>query len=69
MSTGGIAVGMTASALKTRMPPDSISRAITSTGLIEVWCYGTHGNSRLIVHLERTGPTGEAKVIEFGNER
>ena len=69
MSTGGIAVGMTASALKSRMPPDSISRAITSMGLIEVWCYGTRGTSRLIVHLERTGPTGEAKVIEFGNER
>ncbi len=68
-SSGGIAVGMTASALKARMPPDSISRAITRSGLIEVWCYGIRGNSRLIVHLERTGPTGEAKVIEFGNEK
>ena len=68
-STGGIAIGMTASALKARTPPDSISRAITSTGFVEVWCYGIRGNSRLIVHLERIGPTGEAKVIEFGNER
>ena len=68
--TGGIAVGMTASALRTLMGrPDSTGRAITSTGLLEVWSYGTLGTSRLIVHLERTGPIGEAKVIEFGNER
>ncbi|MEK6258684.1 MAG: hypothetical protein AABP62_08690 [Planctomycetota bacterium] len=68
-STGDIVVGMTASALRTRMRPNSIGRAFTSTGLIEVWSYGTPGTSRLIVHLERTGPTGEAKVVEFGNER
>ena len=69
-STGGIAVGMTASALRTLMGrPGSTGRAITSTGLIEVWSYGTLGTSRLIVHLERTGPSGDAKVIEFGNER
>ena len=67
---GGIAVGMTASALRTLMGrPESTGRAITSTGVIEVWSYGTFGTSRLIVHLERTGPTGETKVIEFGNER
>ena len=68
-SPGGIVVGMKASALRTLMRPDSIGRAITSTGVIEVWSYGTPGTSRLIVHLVRTGPTGEAKVIEFGNER
>ena len=69
-SAGGIAVGMTASALRTLMGrPGSTGRAITSTGVIEVWSYGTLGTSRLIVHLEGAGPTGEAKVIEFGNER
>lgn len=69
-SAGGLAVGMTASALRTLMGrPSSTGRAITNTGLIEVWSYGTLGTSRLIVHLERTGPTGESKVIEFGNER
>ena len=69
-STGDISVGMTASALRTLMGrPGSTGRAITGTGLIEVWSYGTPGTSRLIIHLERSGPTGEAKVIEFGNER
>jgi hypothetical protein len=60
---------MTASALRAYNRPDSVSRAITSKGLVEVWCYGASGTSRLIVHLERIGPTGEATVIEFGNER
>jgi len=68
--SGGIAVGMKASALRTLMGrPGSTGRAITGTGLIEVWSYGTPGTTRLIVHLERTGPSGDAKVIEFGNER
>jgi len=69
--SGGIVVGMTASALRASQGrrPESIGRAITSNGLIEVWSYGTPGTSRLIVHLARTSATGEAKVIEFGNER
>lgn len=69
-SPGGIAVGMTASALRSLMGrPGSTGRAITGKGLIEVWSYGTPGSSRLIIHLERTGLAGEAKVLEFGNER
>ena len=69
-SLGGIVVGMKASALRSLMGrPGSTGRAITSTGIVEVWSYGTPGTSRLIVHLEQAGPTGEAKVIEFGNER
>ena len=68
--SGDVAVGMTASALRTLMGrPESTGRAITGNSLIEVWSYGTPGTSRLIVHLARTGTTGEAKVIEFGNER
>ena len=69
-SSGGIAVGMKASALRSLMGrPESTGRAVTNSGLIEVWSYGTPGTSRLIVHLERSGPLGEPKVIEFGNER
>lgn len=69
-TTDGIAVGMTATALRNLMGrPESLGRSITSTGLCEIWSYGTPGTSRLIVRLERTGRTGEVKVIEFDNER
>ena len=67
---GSVAVGMTASALKTHMggQPETISRAITKSSVIEIWNYGAAGNPRLTFHLERTG-RGEAKVIEFINGR
>ena len=66
----GISIGMTASALKAHMParPDSISRAITKSGAIEIWNYGDSGGARLTFHLERAG-RGELKVIEFINGR
>ncbi len=66
----GISIGMTSSALKDRMGarPDSISRAITKSGAIEIWNYGDSGGARLTFHLERTG-RGELKVIEFVNGR
>ncbi len=68
--TTGIVIGMTASALRTvQGRPESIGRAITGDGLVEVWSYGTPGTSRVIVHLARTGSTGEAKVIELVSER
>ncbi len=67
---GSVTVGMTASALKTHMggQPESLSRAITKSSVIEIWNYGAPGNPRLTFHLERTG-RGEAKVIEFINGR
>lgn len=67
---GNIVVGMTASALRTMMGrPNSIARAVTGDDLVEVWCFGNPGTSRVIVHLSRKGQKGEAKVIEFGNEK
>ena len=67
---GGVSIGMTASALRANMGarPDSISRAITKSGVIEIWNYGDIGSARLTFHLERTG-RGESKVIEFINGR
>ena len=67
---GGVSIGMTASALKAVMGgrPESISRAITKSGAIEIWNYGDGDGARLTFHLERTG-RGELKVIEFVNGR
>ena len=48
--------------------PESISRAITKSGAIEIWNYGDGDGARLTFHLERTG-RGELKVIEFVNGR
>lgn len=69
-SKGAISVGMSATAIQTMLgSPNSKSRAITSHGVAEVWCYGVAGTSRLIVHLERSDLASEAKVVEFGNAR
>ena len=67
-SPTGIQFGMTATDLRTMMGgPHSLTRAITSRGITEVWSYGPIGGSRLVVRLEQKGRDADPKVTAVAN--
>ena len=69
-SPSGISANMTATDLRKLLgQPSSLSRAITSRGITEVWCYGPAGSSRLVVRLEQKGRDTDPKVTAVSNPR
>ncbi len=69
-SPSGINTNMTATDLRKLLgQPSSLSRAITSRGITEVWCYGPAGSSRLVVRLEQKGRDVDPKVTAVSNPR
>ena len=69
-SPSGISANMTATDLRKLLgQPSSLSRAITSRGITEVWCYGPAGSSRLVVRLEQKGNDADPKVTAVSNPR
>ena len=69
-SPAGIQFGMTATDLRTMMGgPDTLTRAITSRGITEVWSYGPIGGSRLVVRLEQKGRDADPKVTAVANPK
>ncbi|WP_373653534.1 hypothetical protein [Schlesneria sp. DSM 10557] len=65
-SPTGIYLGMTSTALREMLgEPRSLTRAITSRGITEVWSYGPPGNSRLVIRLEKKSNSQEPKVTNF----
>ena len=67
----GIAVGMSAVDARNAMgvKPGVLSRALSKNGVVEVWCYGARGTSRVIIRLEGTTLSPELRVVEIRNER
>ena len=66
----GITKDMTASELRQLLgQPGSLSRAITSRGITEVWSFGPAGGSRLVVRLEQKGRDKEPKVSAVSNPK
>jgi hypothetical protein len=64
----GIAQGMSAADLRKLLgEPGSLSRAITSRGITEVWSFGPAGGSRLVVRLEQKGRDTDPKVTAVFN--
>ncbi len=69
-SPSGISANMTATDLRKLLgQPSSLSRAITSRGITEVWCYGPAGTSRLVVRLEQEGSDADPKVTAVSNPK
>lgn len=69
-SPTGISRDMSATELRNLLgEPSSLSRAITSRGITEVWSYGPVGSSRLVVRLEQKGADATPKVTTFSNRR
>ena len=69
-SPSGISANMTATDLRKLLgQPSSLSRAITSRGITEVWCYGPAGSSRLVVRLEQKTRDAIPKVTAVSNPR
>lgn len=67
-SPSGIVKDMTATELKKLLgQPGSLSRAVTSRGITEVWSFGPVGGSRLVVRLEQKGRDTEPKVQDYAN--
>ena len=68
-SLTGISVGLTATGLRTLLgQPRSLSRAITSRGITEVWSFGPVGSTPLVIRLEQKGRDIEPKVTEFSGQ-
>ena len=64
----GISKGMASAELRKLLgEPGSLSRAITSRGITEVWSFGPAGGSRLVVRLEQKGRDTEPKVTAVFN--
>jgi len=69
-SPTGIRRDMSATDLRNLLgEPSSLSRAITSRGITEVWSYGPAGTSRLVVQLEQKGADATPKVTAYSNRR
>ena len=69
-SPTGIVEGMTATDLRKLLgQPASLSRAITSRGITEVWSFGPVGGSRLVVRLEQKGRDADPKVTAVSNPK
>ena len=66
----GIVPNMTATEVRKLLgQPGSLSRAITSRGITEVWSYGPAGGSRLVVRLEKKGLDADPKVVDAFNSK
>ena len=69
-SPTGIVEGMTATDLRKLLgQPASLSRAITSRGITEVWSFGPVGGSRLVVRLEQKGRDADPTVTAVSNPK
>jgi len=68
---GAVVVGMSAVAARNVMGfrPGTLGRALTKSGVSEVWTYGPPGTSRLIIRLESTTVNPELRVTAINNER
>lgn len=69
-SPTGIVKDMTATDLRKLLgQPGSLSRAVTSRGITEIWSFGPVGGSRLVVRLEQKGRDTEPKVQDVANPK
>lgn len=64
-----ITAGMTATNLRLLLgQPRSLTRAITSNSVTEIWLFGPAGSSQLIVRLEQKGGDKEPRVTRFSGQ-